>query len=36
MFLMKTYYTFLNKVKTYGFIWNFNNIYIYIYIIGVN
>jgi hypothetical protein len=29
MFLMKKYYISLNKVKTYGFIWNFDNIYIY-------
>jgi len=28
MFLMKTYYSSLNKAKTYGSIWNFDKIHI--------
>ncbi len=28
MFLMKKYYISLHKTKTYGFIWNFDKIYI--------
>jgi hypothetical protein len=28
MFLMKKYYISLNKGKTYGFIWNFDKLYI--------